>query len=72
MASNTTPMGGLGLSAVVCGLVRDVRRALREGCDSHQREHLHGRIGQLREELGVTGGPLDGYLTALQSQLDAA
>lgn len=72
MTPHLMELRGPGLSAVVCGLVRDVRRVVRDGGDSQEMARLQVRIGQLRQELGITGGPLHRYLDALQSQLDAA
>jgi hypothetical protein len=73
MATFQLDRGVSGLSAVVCGLVRDVRRVIRDGRDPGEISALKGRIGQLREEIGgATDGPLLRYLDALQSELHAA
>jgi hypothetical protein len=72
MASHSMKTGGTGLSGVVCGLVRDVRRVVRDGRDPQEVRALHWRIDQLRGEIGSTSnGPLHRYLDALQAQLNA-
>jgi hypothetical protein len=73
MAAYLNEIGDPGLSALVCGLVREVRHVVRNGRDAREVSELKGRIGQLRQEIGGTpNAPVHRYLDALQMELGAA
>jgi hypothetical protein len=63
-----------GLSALLLGLARDVRKVIQDGsADPDETAQLSDRLTRLRSVLiGRAGSPLDRWFENLQRQLDAA
>ncbi len=67
------PNGESGLSAVLLGLARDVRRVIHHGsADPDETVRLTSQLNRLRESLNVRGEtPLDRWFDSLQRQIDS-